>query len=154
MKDVLHKIDQLATKALEGSDYYVVDIKYIAAFNKVQLFLESDTAVTIDRCAIISRIIEKVLDEEKWLGEKYILEVSSAGMDNPLKVLRQYHKHLGKLMSVVTNDGSNYEGRMTMANDSIMTLIPERTIKNKVIKGDTLTFTYDQIKTCKRIINF
>ena len=67
--------------------------------SKLQVFIDSDTSMSLGRCQKISRYLEAVIDEEGWLGEKYILEVSSPGATRPL-IERQYHKHIGRKVKV------------------------------------------------------
>lgn len=154
MSELKIKIQALTEAFLEGSDYYVVDIKHTPASNKLQVFLDSDSSVTVDRCAKISRHIEKTLDEEKWIGEQYILEVSSAGMDSPLKNPRQYAKYKGREIEVLYNDGRKIEGILQEADEDKIKLLKEKKLKNKNIPDGEEIISFTDIKTVKRIINF
>jgi ribosome maturation factor RimP len=90
-------IDQ-AIKELEYDDCFLVDLK--VNNTKVEIFLDSDESITFLKCRKISRFIEAVIDEEQWLGIKYTLDVSSAGVGKPLKMTRQYVKNIGRDIEV------------------------------------------------------
>lgn len=90
--------------------------------NKLEVILDSDTGISFDTCRRISRHLEATIDEESWLGPKYTLEVSSPGVDRPLKLQRQYPKHIGRKLAVKMEDGSKYEGRLTTVDDATITL--------------------------------
>jgi len=83
------QIEKLVAEKLENKDVFLVDIR-IRHGNRISVFLDSDTGVNIKTCAELSRYIEFNLDRE---SEDFELEVSSAGLDQPLKLLRQYVKN-------------------------------------------------------------
>ncbi|MBK7425881.1 MAG: hypothetical protein IPI60_02010 [Saprospiraceae bacterium] len=72
------------------SDCFLVEI--ILKGNKLEVYLDSDTAITFEKCKKVSRVLEAYLDETKVLGAEYTLEVSSAGVGKPLLMPRQFEK--------------------------------------------------------------
>jgi len=133
------KIEELTVKALEDLGYddcFIVDLK--VNNTRVEVFLDSDTSVTFEICRKVSRHIEAVLDEKQWLGEKYTLEVSSAGVGRPLKFPRQYVKNIGRKIEVKTLDGDKVKGVLTAANEDEITVSFQETKKEgkKKIKVD------------------
>ncbi len=89
-------IDKTALKAfvekqLEGTDLFLVGID-ISPDNDITVEIDSDTSVDIDRCVGLTKEIEKEFDRDE---EDYRLEVGSAGLTSPFKVLRQYEKTSG-----------------------------------------------------------
>lgn len=93
----------------EFTDCFLIELK-LHANHKLEVFIDSDTGVTFDRCQKISRYLEAHLDEEGWLGDSYTLEVSSPGVSRPLQLPRQYPKHIGRKLKVRMEDGSELEG--------------------------------------------
>ena len=85
------------------ADCFVVDVKQTNT--KLDVFIDSDSSMTFEKCQKTSRIVEAYLDEEQPLGEKYTLNVSSPGVDRPLKFKRQYVKNKGRTLEVTTNEG-------------------------------------------------
>lgn len=95
----------------EFSDCFLIDLK-LHGNHKLDIFLDSDTGITFDRCRRISRYLEAHIDEAGWMGEKYVLEVSSPGVGRPLKLPRQYPKHVGRKLHLVLKDGTEMEGEL------------------------------------------
>lgn len=93
-------------EALEGTDMYIVEVA-VSPANEINVEIDSDSNVDIDTCARITRLIEGVFDRD---AEDYELEVGSAGLTSPLKVLRQYTKNVGNDMEVLTRDGRKLRG--------------------------------------------
>lgn len=93
-------------EALEGGDMYLVELS-VSPDGVINVEIDSDSNVDIDTCARITRLIESVFDRDV---EDYELEVGSAGITSPLKVLRQYKKNLGNDMEVLTYDGRKLHG--------------------------------------------
>ena len=99
---IVEKITDLLDKKFteeDFSDCFLVDIK-AHAHNKIDVFIDSDSGVTFEKCQKISRYLERFIDENGWLGEKYVLEVSSPGISRPLKFKRQYAKNIGRKVEV------------------------------------------------------
>jgi len=105
MSNLKENIEKLVIPWLEEEDLFLVEITVSATY-KIQVFVDGDPAVTIEQCRKLSRFIEKYLDEEPSVPEKYTLEVSSPGMTNPLKVPKQYEKRIGSTLKITTVDGS------------------------------------------------
>ena len=78
--------------------------------------MDSDSRLPLEKCQRISRHLEAYLDEEQPLGESYVLEVSSPGVDRPLKFARQYVKNVGRTLEVTTVEGDRVSGLLTRAD--------------------------------------
>ncbi len=91
------------------SDCFLVDLK-LHANNKLEVFIDSDFGISFEQCQKISRYLEQYLDEELWLGEKYVLEVSSPGVGRPLMMQRQYPKNVGRKVEVKLKEGGKRSG--------------------------------------------
>lgn len=114
---VERKIEQLLLKKFEEEEYSDCFIIEILQNNiKLQIFLDSDSNMDFTKCRKISRYLEEHIDENQWLGEKYILEVSSPG-DRPLKFPRQYKKNIGRTVEVLTNEEEKVNGVIVEVND-------------------------------------
>lgn len=148
------KMEALVNSAIaDAPDHFLVEVK-ILPNKKIQVFVDAETGIKIEKCVQISRAVEKVLDEEKWFGEDYNLEVSSPGMDSPLKVFKQYKRRIGREVEVLLTTGVRYEGILKAANEQGLTL--EKTIKlnKKESITETLEFPFTDIKHTKLILNF
>jgi ribosome maturation factor RimP len=148
------KMESLVNGIIADSpDHFLVEVKLLPK-KKIQVFVDAETGIKIEKCVQISRALEKVLDEEKWFGDDYNLEVSSPGMDSPLKVLRQFKRRIGREVEVLLNSGVKHEGVLKEANELSLTL--EKTIKlnKKESVTETHEFLFSDIKHTKLILNF
>ena len=102
------KIQFLAEEFLEGTSAFLVDVK-VASGNVIRISLENDDRTSITDCVALSRHIEGSFDREE---EDFSLDVGSPGLDQPLKVLRQYLKIVGKQIAVNPLDGKKMEGEL------------------------------------------
>lgn len=154
---VIEKLEAMLDSWLEQNpDHFFVDIKILPG-NKVQVFLDADDGIKIDTCANVSRYLEQYLDEEKPLGEKYILEVSSPGMETPLKVLRQYKRRIGREVKVVKLDGERIDGVLKSADENGIVVEQEITTgkgKAKTVETKVFEIKFDEIKSTKLNFNF
>ena len=148
------KIEELVAEHLEGTDRFVVGIK-VSNENLIQVFIDADSAVTIDHCVALSRHIEGNLDREE---EDFELRVMSAGADRPFVMLRQYKKNIGRKIDVVLNDGKEVQGVLLHADDEKIELEEElmsKKGKRKIAKkGDIISIPLNEIKQAKAIITF
>ena len=151
----IEKLIDQAINELEYSDCFLVDLK--VNNTRVEIFLDSDESVTFEKCRKISRKIEAVLDEEQWLGEKYTLEVSSAGVGRPLKFTRQYIKNIGRTIEVKKEDGEKIKGELVAADDEKVSVLFLETIKEgkKKKKVETVVVVpRSEIKESKIKVSF
>ncbi len=154
MEAVIEKLEGLLAEWLVNMpDHFLVDIKLLTG-NKVQVFLDAEKGIKIETCVEVSRYLEKHIDENGWLGEKYILEVSSPGMDTPLKVARQYQRRIGQELSVVKLDGVKIEGVLKRFDDVELELEAVKMVKGKVIETNLYQIPFADIKNAKLKFNF
>lgn len=98
-------------------DVFFVDMNFNEAGKKLEIFLDSDNSLTIGQCAHINRYLQKHIDEAGWLGEKYVLDVSSPGVGKPLKFKRQYIKNIGRKVAMKLLDNSEREGKLLSVDE-------------------------------------
>lgn len=93
---------EMVEELLGQGPIYIVDmaIRGTRGSHAVDVFLESDNTLGVDTLADISRELEFLLDTEKLIPGPYTLRVSSPGADRPLRLPRQYRKHLGRSLCV------------------------------------------------------
>lgn len=148
------QITQLANEALDSTDRFVVDIT-VSKSNVIFVYIDADTSVTIDHCVELSRFIESRLDREI---EDYELSVSSAGIDYPLLVNRQFKKYVEKDLEILHNDGVKKIYKLLSYNEEKIE-VQEAVIKmlgklKKTKYGETVELQLKDIKEIKPYINF
>jgi ribosome maturation factor RimP len=92
--------------------YFLVDLR-IKPTNNVKVFLDGDCGITIEKCVQVNRKLYRKIEESAIYPDgDFSLEVSSAGLDEPLKLLRQYKKNIGRLVEIQLQDGTQKEGQL------------------------------------------
>ena len=148
-------VSGIVNEWLENKEYFLVDVS-VSPDDKIVVEIDHAEGVWIDDCVELSRFIESKLDREE---EDYELEVGSAGIGQPFKVLKQYLIHIGKEVEVLTRDGKKLEGVLKDANEENITLTvlkkvkPEGAKRPKLVEED-ITYTYTDIKYTKYLISF
>lgn len=145
------EILRLVREELDGTDKFLVDL-YISKNNCINVSIDGDNGITIDDCIALSRYIESHLNRDE---EDFELNVASAGLDSPLKLIRQYKKNVGRGLKVEIADGSIRQGELLEATDEKIVLRLDLTKKQKK-EGISETFEclYRDIKTAKIVIKF
>jgi ribosome maturation factor RimP len=131
------------------ADCFTVEIE-LKPNQRLYVYIDSDSGFTFERCQKISRYLESHLDTNGWLGEKYLLEVSSPGIERPLKFPRQYTKNIGRTLLVTMKDATKHSGAIKSADETQVILentVVERDEKKKKITTVVETpLPYDQIE--------
>ncbi len=148
-------VKQLVDEWLQGNDYFLVDIN-ISRDDKIVIEIDHADGVWIEDCVKLSRFIESRLNRDE---EDYELEIGSAGIGQPFKVIQQYVNHIGKEVEVLTEDGRKERGvlKSVEGNDFVVTV--KEKVKADGAKRPTLTnvdktFMMDKIKYTKYLISF
>ena len=140
-------------KPLLNDDIFLVSIK-IKPTNNFKIYLDADSGLGIEKCIKINRALYKIMEEMGMYPDgDFSLEVSSPGLDEPLKLLRQYKKNVGREVEVITNDEVKKEGKLTEATEEKITIeYTQGKGKKAVLKADEIFFT--DIKQTKVQIKF
>lgn len=147
-------IISLAEEALKDTDRYVVDVT-VSGDNVIEVYIDSDTSVTIDDCVEASRYIEEHLDRD---AEDFELSVSSAGIDEPLLIVRQYGKYIGENLFITKNDGVKKMYKLVSVSD-LQIEVQEAEQKKygkltKILYHDNETILIEEIKEIRPYIKF
>mgnify|MGYP001792461601 CR=1 FL=1 len=154
----LQAIEALIAKLLsEMEDVFLVSVR-VKPVNNIKVFLDADGGLNIDRCVKINRAMYRTIEEEAWYPDgNFSLEVSSPGIDEPLKLLRQYKKNIGRTVEVMMNDGTKKEGKLTTVNNDEI-IIEEKAGQSKKApdsyRGKTTNILFNQVKHTKVLVTF
>ena len=109
---------QKLIQPLLADDIFLVDIK-VKPINNIKIYLDADSGLGIEKCIKINRALYKIMEEMAIYPDgDFSLEVSSPGIEEPLKMHRQYTKNTGRLVEVILNDGSVKLGKMIAVNEN------------------------------------
>ena len=138
---------------LQGSEAFLVDVK--TSPSKIAVFVDHPAGLKLEDCAEISRFLESK-PELTGIFETHELEVSSPGMDEPMKVLKQYEKRIGQEVSVLMKDGIRKNGTLkTVAENEIHVVETKHKKENgkKVFTTLEHIIPMEQIKDAKIVFN-
>lgn len=149
------KIKDLAEQKIGGTELFLVDIR-VKPVNKIEVFIDSPSHVTVDQCVSLSRHIESGLNRDI---EDFELTVSSPGIDQPFKVGEQYRKYMGKEVSVLKKDGIKIIGKLADFTGDGLVIETKRTEKKEKGKGrhtiiENVNINLSEIKETKLILPF
>jgi len=148
------KIEEIQDKVIEiiepvindlGIDLVDIDLKKMGGKALLRVYVETDTGVTIDDCERVSREVESILDVEDPIPSSYVLEVSSPGLDRPLKKLEDFIRFKGHMVRVVTREPI---GKQTFFSGSLADA-NEKEIVLHLPKDREITITYDMISSAR-----
>ena len=144
----IDQIETIINAHFSDSDKFLVEVK-VKPTNKVVAFIDGDQGITIDDCKELTRYIESKLERDL---EDFNLTVSSAGADKPMKLPRQFMKHVGRELEVKTNEGTVLTGTLVTADTNAIEL-EHKTIKKETPKPNT-KLTFNKIKEGKVVLSF
>ena len=147
--------EKVAALIADEAGFFLVEIR-IKPTNNVKVFLDGDQGISIEKLVALNRKLYKDLEENSFFpGGDFSLEVSSPGLDEPLKLFRQYRKNIGRPVEVqMVGEGLvKKEGKLVSVTEEEITLEEEKG-KNKKKEIVQHIIPFDQIKTTKIQIKF
>lgn len=150
-----NELARLIEEKLASSSNYLVDVQ-VKPGNLIVVEIDNDETVGIDDCVELSRYIETALDRDK---EDFELEVGSAGITSPLKVLRQYKKYIGKEVELLLTKGVKVTGVLKYADENGIVVVVEKKVKpegakRKVLVEEEQAYAFEEIKYTKYLLRF
>jgi len=153
-ESIINRIDSALNERFKDTDMFLVDVKFPKP-TTIEVYIDGMQNVTIDQCAKTSRYLEEILETESLVPEKYVLEVSSPGMDNAFKVNQQYQKNLGRNIEVLSFDGIKREGLLVQLNDNGFVIEHHKQVKkSKTPEITQYQYTFDEVKQAKKVFTF
>ena len=146
------EVQTLAKQVLQSDGLFLLDVELKGSQGNrmVWIYVESEKGnISLDKCAEINRELSLLLDASGWHGRKYTLNVSSPGLDRPLKDIRQYVNNLGRKASVVYLDNGRevrVEGKLTNVQQDLITLVTE--------KNDRLEISFSDVLETRILVSF
>ncbi|MRG46630.1 ribosome maturation factor [Chitinophaga sp. SYP-B3965] len=143
--------EMLESLLADKPEYFLVDIK-IKPTNNIKVFVDADNGASIDKLVSLNRQLYPLLEAAGLFpADDFSLEVSSPGLDEPLKSPRQFQKNIGRKVEVMLLDGTVLEGKLLSFNDTEL-LLEETVGKKKEIKQTNINLS--EIKHTKVCIVF
>lgn len=149
LKSIEGKLNELLA---EEPGYFQVEIT-IKPTNNIKVYVDADQGASIDRLSKINRALYKWVEGTLFPGGDFSIEVSSPGLDEPLKLHRQFIKNIGRKVEVIQKNGIKIEGKLASATEAEIVVEEERGHgkKKELIEHIILK---DEIKTTKIQVKF
>ncbi len=149
------KVKALVEQWLDGKEYFLTDLT-VTPDDCITVEIDQAEGVWIEDCVQLSRFIEDHLSRDE---EDYELEVGSAGLGQPFKVLRQWINHIGKQVEVITTDGRKLKGILREASAEQIVITVRQKVQTEGKKRPTLqdvdlTLPMTEVKSGKYLIDF
>jgi ribosome maturation factor RimP len=133
--------------------HFLVEVR-IKPTNNIKVFIDADEGINLAVLIEYNRKLYKLIEESTLYPDgNFSLEVSSPGLDEPLKMHRQYQKNIGRFVDVLLNDTGKKEGKLIEATeDGIIIEYETGKGKKKEVKQETILFS--DIKQTKIQVKF
>ncbi len=146
--DVVNRVTELAEPLAASLGVELVEVEYKQEGGRMvlRLFIDREGGVTLDDCAAVSRELAEVLDVEDFIHGRYNLEVSSPGLDRPLKKPSDYERFAGRLVKIKTfellpDDAGNM--RKTFTGELLG--LEEGVVRLRLSEGQTAGVPLDKV---------
>lgn len=139
MTEIREKIKELLHPIADACGAFVVEVavKNERGGKLIQAFVDTDKGITIGDCAAISRELARALDQTNLVQTSYRLEVSSPGIDKPVRMLRQFQKNVGRRFNVTYRGGEPLLG--TLQN------VDGETLEFQTEAGEVISIDFSKI---------
>lgn len=150
-KSISQRVEELALPVVEDTGYELVDVEYVKEGQNwyLRLYIDKEGGITIEDCEKISEKMNHLLDEADIISSSYFFEVSSPGLERPLKKDKEFEKYKGEIVEVKLynpiNKKSSFEGQL-------VGLIDGKIVIN--CESQTMEFLKQDVSVVKRIFKF
>jgi ribosome maturation factor RimP len=154
MDPIIAELEKKVKGLLEADpSLFLVEIR-LKPTNNIKVYIDGDQGVSIDKLTQFNRKLYRHLEEESMFPNgDFSLEVSSPGLDEPLKLHRQYQKNIGRSVEVLNKEGVKLEGKLLTVGEEDIT-IEEQTGKGKKMLVKQHIIPFETIKTTKIQVTF
>ncbi len=147
-------IKEIVERNLTQEQLFLVDVVVSGnkAGQKVTVIIDGDNGVTIDDCAALSRAVSSELETLETFAGPFVLNVSSPGLDHPIKLRRQYEKNVGRNVKVVLTDGEATIGKLLKIAEEKVVI--EKKPENKKEESKTVELPLSEIVKTNVLVSF
>ncbi|MGM9916661.1 ribosome maturation factor RimP [Anaerotignum sp.] len=137
---------------VEANDLELVDLEFVKEGVNwyLRVYIDKEGGVNIDDCELVSRALEAKLDEADPIEQAYILEVSSPGIDRPLKKEADFVKYRGEIIDVklykAQNGTKQYQGKLLGLENGVISIEEEN--------GNVVTFEHKDTASVRLAVIF
>jgi len=151
-KDIMGKVKEYFDKCFNDKPYELCDLQFVKEGSNwyLRIFADKEGGIAIDDLEAISRAIESELDKDDIIEQAYILEVSSPGLDRPLKTNADYERFAGRIVDIklykAINGAKEFQGKLLG--------LAQATVSIETEDGQTLAFELSDVAICRLAVIF
>jgi len=146
--DICERVETIVRPILESLRLELVEIEFKRTGREavLRLFIDKDGGVMLDDCADVSRELSLVLDVEDFIPCAYTMEVSSPGLDRPLKTAADYERFAGRLIKVRTYEPfSDDDGNKRKTFLGTLEGLVDGVVRMKLTEGQTAAIPLERV---------
>ncbi len=149
------RVSEIVNEWLEGKDYFLTDLS-ISDDDHIVVEIDDKEGVWIDDCVDLSKFIESRLNRDE---QDYELEVGSAGLGQPFKVLQQYYNHVGDAVEALTRDRKKIRGILKQVDENDIVITVKRKVKHEGEKRPKMedcdeTYSFADLESVSYALDF
>ena len=146
------KAEEMLLPIMEANHFELVDVEYVkeAGTWYLRAYVDKEGGITIDDCELVSRAFSDLLDQDDFIEDAYILEVSSPGLGRPLKKEKDYVRSMGKELEIRTYKAIDGEKEFY----GILTAYDDKTVTIQKEDESTQTFNKSEIALIRLAFDF
>jgi ribosome maturation factor RimP len=146
------KTEAYVLPILAEHNFELVDVEYVKEGGEwyLRIYIDKEGGISIDDCELVSRQMNEILDREDYISEQYIFEVSSPGLQRPLKKERDYVRNMNKLIEIRTYQAVDRQKEFT----GLLRSYDEDSVTIETEDGETRTFRRPEIALIRQAIDF
>lgn len=151
---IIREIEKMVDDVLAPEpEFFRVTVR-IKPTNNIKVFIDGDNGISIEKCVQFNRKLYKLIEEKGMYPDgDFSLEISSPGVDEPLKMHRQYNRNIGRFVEVIFTDGTKKEGKLVQVAEADL-IIEQAAGKGKKAVTQQLVIPFNNIKTTTVQIKF
>ena len=146
------RTEELITPILDRMNFELVDVEYVKEGGTwyLRAYIDKEGGITVNDCEAVAREMNEILDREDFVDDSYVFEVSSPGLDRPLKKEKDYIRSMGKEVEIRTYRAINREKEFY----GILSAYDENTVTIKTEDGTEMTFEKSDIALIRLAFDF
>ena len=151
-EDIEKRTEELLLPIVESHQFELVDVEFVKEGGNryLRAYIEKPGGIAVDDCEVVSRALSDLLDEEDYIADSYILEVSSPGLGRPLKKEKDFARSIGKEVEIRLYRPRNKEKEFV----GILTDYDEKTVTIEQEEGGNIVFEKADIALIRLAFDF
>ena len=151
-KSIEATIEEIVQPIVDAKNFEIVDIEYVKEAGEyyLRVYLDKEGGISLSDCEVVSRELSEILDKKDPIKDNYFLEVSSPGLDRPLKKDKDFERYKGRDVEIKLykpmNVSKQFEGEL-------VGLTEDNNIK-VIIDGEEVDFTRKEVALIRLAIKF